>query len=373
MAAKDLICGGVRRRIGNGKSTLIWDHPWLHDENQPGIITEKPPQLAQAKVVGLMDQQTGTWDPEILTDIFVPQDVEQILKIPVSPDYEDMWYWYGDPRGEYSVKEGYKAVIGDYSQTAGTFDKWKKLWSLKVPPKWKTFLWRALNDILPTTENLLIRRVDIDPTCAMCGVEHENLVHSLITCDDDGIIYAVVLLYYIWRTRNGAVWEANLPRPCKVVAMATSSLNAWKSVHPIRHMPQANSTVSPSRGAPPVHNRTAAMIRTPGGQAASMLPQPQPPAPMIMHHAMQDARDQCYFDAAYDPQTNKATMGAIILDSQGGYVSAMTTPIIDCFSPLMAEAVACKEVLSWLRNQGVRSIDLYTDCLVLQQYLSSTT
>ncbi|XP_019200057.1 PREDICTED: uncharacterized protein LOC109193657 [Ipomoea nil] len=284
-----------------------------------------------------------------------------------------MWYWYGDPRGEYSVKDGYKVVIGNYSQPAGTFDKWKKLWSLKVPPKWKTFLWRALNDILPTTENLLIKRVDIDPTCAMCGVEHENLVHSLITCDDDGIIYAVALLYYIWRTRNGVVWEANLPRPQKVVAMVVSSLNAWKIVHPVRQSPPANSTAPPTRVMPAAPNRTAAAVRTPRGDAAAMLPVPQLPAPIVLHHAMQDSRDQCYFDAAYDPRTNKATVGAIILNSQGGYVSAMTAPIIDCFSPLMAEAFACKEVLSWLRNREVQSIDLYTNCLVLQQYLSSTT
>ncbi|XP_019150238.1 PREDICTED: uncharacterized protein LOC109147056 [Ipomoea nil] len=111
LAAQDLICGGVRCRIGNGESTLIWDHPWLHDENQPRILTERPPQLAQAKVVGLMDQQTRTWDQDILTDIFIHEDVERILKIPVSPDYEDMWYWYGDPNGEYSVKDGYRAVM----------------------------------------------------------------------------------------------------------------------------------------------------------------------------------------------------------------------------------------------------------------------
>ncbi|XP_019189514.1 PREDICTED: uncharacterized protein LOC109183941 [Ipomoea nil] len=406
MVAKGLICGGVRRRIGNGKSTLIWDHPWLHDENQQRILTEKPPQLAQEKVVGLMDQHTGTWDQEILTDIFIPQDVEQILKIPVSPDYEDMWYWYGDPRGEYSVKEGYKAVMGNYSQPAGTFDKWNKLWSLKVPPKWKTFLWRALNDILPTTENLLIKRVDIDPTCAMCGVEHENLVHSLITCgytaniwaqsnlpipnnvtnifsdwfndlinilDDDGIIYAVALLYYVCRTRNGAVWEANLPRPRKVVAMAMSPLNAWKVAHPVRHTPPTNPPEPPTGGMPAAPSRTPPPVRTPRGHDATLLPMPQTIAPMIQHHAMQDSRDQCYFDAAYDPRTNKATVGAVILNSQGSYVSAMTAPIIDCFSPLMAEAFACKEVLSWLRNRGMQSIDLYTDCLVLKQYLSATT
>ncbi|XP_019166949.1 PREDICTED: uncharacterized protein LOC109162719 [Ipomoea nil] len=92
MAAQELICGGVRRRIGDGKATLIWDHPWLQDENNAKIITEKPPHLAQATVMGLMDQETDSWDHDILTDIFIPEDVTRILKIPVSPDYEDMWY-----------------------------------------------------------------------------------------------------------------------------------------------------------------------------------------------------------------------------------------------------------------------------------------
>ncbi|XP_019168846.1 PREDICTED: uncharacterized protein LOC109164752 [Ipomoea nil] len=96
MAAQELICGGVRRRIGNGRATLIWDHPWLRDENNAKIITEKPPQLAQTTVMGLMDQETGSWDHGILTDIFIPADVTQILKILVSPDYEDVWYWYED-------------------------------------------------------------------------------------------------------------------------------------------------------------------------------------------------------------------------------------------------------------------------------------
>ncbi|XP_019191057.1 PREDICTED: uncharacterized protein LOC109185570 [Ipomoea nil] len=176
--------------------------------------------------MGLMDQQTGTWDKDILKDIFIPEDVERILKIPVSPDYEDLWYWYGDPKGEYSVKNGYRTVVGDYTQPVGTFDKWQNLWKLKIP-RWKTFLWRALNDILPTTRNLLIRRVDIDPTCAMCGVRHEDVVHSLVTYDDM-IIYAVAILYYIWRTRNGAVWDAYLPRPRKVIVMASSTSSGMK-------------------------------------------------------------------------------------------------------------------------------------------------
>ncbi|XP_019163518.1 PREDICTED: uncharacterized protein LOC109159864 [Ipomoea nil] len=58
MAAKELVCGGVRRRVGTRISTLIWEHPWLQDDLDPMIHTEMPPQLAGAKVLGLIDQNT---------------------------------------------------------------------------------------------------------------------------------------------------------------------------------------------------------------------------------------------------------------------------------------------------------------------------
>ncbi|XP_019151047.1 PREDICTED: uncharacterized protein LOC109147845 [Ipomoea nil] len=95
MAAKSIICSGVRRRIGNGETTFIWTHPWLQDEDDPMIRTEMPVQLQGSRVRGLIDQQTGTWDNDILTDLFQPDDVGRIMRIPVSLDYNDTWYWHG--------------------------------------------------------------------------------------------------------------------------------------------------------------------------------------------------------------------------------------------------------------------------------------
>ncbi|XP_019179716.1 PREDICTED: uncharacterized protein LOC109174929 [Ipomoea nil] len=183
MTAKSIICSGIRRRIGNGESTLIWTHPWIQDGQDPMVQTEMPMQLEGAKVVGLIDQQTGTWDHSILTDLFQPSDVANILKIPVSPEYDDTWYWHGDPIRIYSVKCGYRLIVGDYESGIGTFTKWLTLWKLKIPPKWKMFLWRAICDILPTTTNLLIKRVDMDPHCAMCEISQEDTMHALVLCE----------------------------------------------------------------------------------------------------------------------------------------------------------------------------------------------
>ncbi|XP_019171334.1 PREDICTED: uncharacterized protein LOC109166887 [Ipomoea nil] len=92
MAAHDTIIAGVRRRIGNGKATLIWGHPWLPNDPSPLVQIEMPMELRDALVVGLIDQQTNTWDPHILFDLFIPEDVARISRITVSPDYEDSWY-----------------------------------------------------------------------------------------------------------------------------------------------------------------------------------------------------------------------------------------------------------------------------------------
>ncbi|XP_019167332.1 PREDICTED: uncharacterized protein LOC109163069 [Ipomoea nil] len=81
MAAHDFVVAHVRRRIGNGQETLIWGHPWLQDNPSPLVQTVMPEPLRDAVVAGLIDQQTKTWDPHILSDLFEPEDVDRILKI----------------------------------------------------------------------------------------------------------------------------------------------------------------------------------------------------------------------------------------------------------------------------------------------------
>ncbi|XP_019184966.1 PREDICTED: uncharacterized protein LOC109179943 [Ipomoea nil] len=82
-------------------------------------------------------------------------------------------------------------------------------------------------------------------------------------------------------------------------------------------------------------------------------------------------RRLCRTDAGFMHDTGKATVGAILLDMNGGYVSAFSAPLPDCFSPLIAEALACKEALSWLNDRGEQNIEVYTDCLTLQRYLTT--
>ncbi|XP_031104361.1 uncharacterized protein LOC116007834 [Ipomoea triloba] len=373
MAAQDLVCSGARRRIGNGRSTLIWGHPWLQDDTGPMIQIEMPKELNGSMVSGLIDPSTNMWDQEILQDLFDPADVVCIQSVLVSPDYEDSWFWAGDPRGCYTVKEGYRCIRGEFSTHPGSFDKWQSLWKIKAPPKWKFLLWRALTDVLPITPNLIIKRVEVDPTCPMCGLEHESLMHTFIWCDfskmvwhesfiptssllgdsfdmwltnvmttltADQLLTAVAVLYFIWRARNKAVWDHCMPTARTTWRMALSAVHSWRLVHTQQlHAPTAGAQQD--------------------GVTAATAP----------HFA--DDQHTCFFNAGYLQSSRKATVGAVLYSLGGIFAAAFNGPLQDCFSPLMAESMACKEVLSWIKDRGVSTVALYTDCVNLQHLLAS--
>ncbi|XP_031091086.1 uncharacterized protein LOC115996085 [Ipomoea triloba] len=239
---------------------------------------------------------------------------------------------------------------------------------------WKTFMWRALSNILLVTTNLLLKRVEVEPECPMCGIVHEDVMHALVSCDftqlvwhesqliltntmgnsfpmwftnlmtlftEDHISYAVAILYFVWKARNNAVWDDFLPSPKRVAASALAALRAWKAV---------------AQG----HQSTSGLSVAEGEAAIQGVP----------IQLAEDAPLLCFFDASYDPLTLQATFGAVLLDPGGGYVAACAGQLIDCFSPLMAETVACKEVLIWLVGRGVASVQLKMDCSQLCSGLS---
>ncbi|XP_031131896.1 uncharacterized protein LOC116033283 [Ipomoea triloba] len=319
----------------------------------------------------MIDPISGSWDLPILHDLFDHTDVERILKIPISSEYEDSWFWDRDPRGCYTVKDGDRRIIGTYVTTPGTFDNWLHLWKIKSPTKWKTFVWRTLTNILPTTTNLIIKRVDVDPQFPMCGIVHENIMHALILCDfsrlvwhestlhissvvgddfgvwfnnvlsvftEDEILVTLAVLYYIWKAQNMAVWEGSLPRPKRTWQMAQAAVTAWRHVHPLQHQNLVAST-------------------------------PDVPTALTSHVGVHPPK--CYFDAGFQAATKKSTAGAVLISADGAFLAAFSAPLADCFSPLMAESMACTEVLSWLRNRGATSVDLYTDCSNLRRLLTT--
>lgn len=81
-------------------------------------------------VSSLLRNDKMEWDVDILRDLFNANDIQQILKIPLSCSRtEDAWMWVEGETRDYSVKSAYRSLCQDYYEMPALgFDfNWLKL------------------------------------------------------------------------------------------------------------------------------------------------------------------------------------------------------------------------------------------------------
>ncbi|XP_073033022.1 uncharacterized protein [Primulina eburnea] len=110
------------------------------------------------------------------------------MNIPLAGELtEDVRYWRQDPKGCYSVRDGYKTEIGCYEPPPNCSEIhsrswWKFLWALSIPPKVRIFWWRTLHNIIPTEVNLLAHHVPVSGHCRLCNYGRDTTEHALFWC-----------------------------------------------------------------------------------------------------------------------------------------------------------------------------------------------
>ena len=186
MWGRQVILKGMRWRIGNGKKVAIFSDNWLpRPETFRPIF---PPSLPVSSIVADLIKVDNQWDEIKLRQHFMDVDTAEILKIPLpAKKAEDEVLWHYDKRGNYSVKSGYQLALRSKFPDSTSCSEisnqyWSALWSLELPEKLKIFMWRASNNLLPSTENLWKRKVVEEPTCKRCKISVETISHALLEC-----------------------------------------------------------------------------------------------------------------------------------------------------------------------------------------------
>ncbi|CAN1183572.1 hypothetical protein LINPERHAP2_LOCUS36593 [Linum perenne] len=243
MEGKEALLLGLRRNIGNGQHTNI-DDPWIPDvdESRSGVTND-----TNIRVSELILQPRGIWDREKLQRIFPWETVKQILSIPIGPaNLNDRWIWYHNPKGKYTVRSGYRVLSEQQRRNQTTTETgqrklWRWIWSLKLPPKLKFFIWRIARNVLTTKTNLRKRCCANDAECCYCGSEEESAEHIFFHCpakeefrakfnhlgrpeeregatrqwlinlidkvNEDSMIDLAHGLWTLWKTRNAKVFD----------------------------------------------------------------------------------------------------------------------------------------------------------------------
>lgn len=106
VSTRAILESGLRRRIGNGRNTPIWDVSWLTSEGTGNIITSRPISSSHPNMVSdLINGVSGAWDLEKVQQYLWPCDVPNVLWVPVgSGESLDSNYWFYSKHGHFTVR-----------------------------------------------------------------------------------------------------------------------------------------------------------------------------------------------------------------------------------------------------------------------------
>jgi hypothetical protein len=134
----------------------------------------------------------GSWDETAVRRYFYPCDASEIFKIKLLPSSTpDFVAWHYEKNGLFSVRSAYRLAvwnqygvgqIGSSSVSEQGRVAWKKVWSVKVPSKVNVFIWKIVNNGLPTRVNKKYRHLEQEDICELCGLQAEDAYHAVIRC-----------------------------------------------------------------------------------------------------------------------------------------------------------------------------------------------
>ena len=83
MGAREEVQRRARKKIGNGKSTNIWEDAWIQECKRGKLESPKPPDCKISKVSDLISN--FRWNSPLIFRIFSSKEAgKKILKMPVS-------------------------------------------------------------------------------------------------------------------------------------------------------------------------------------------------------------------------------------------------------------------------------------------------
>ena len=114
----------------------------------------------------------------------VAKFMEDLQRLTVHVQQQDIWRWEGDSSGKYTMGSAYELLNSNLSMESQD-ETFKALWKIKVPSKASIFTSRLIREKLPTKNNLRRRNVETNNvSCPFCRShdEDEDETHLFFTC-----------------------------------------------------------------------------------------------------------------------------------------------------------------------------------------------
>jgi hypothetical protein len=368
LGARNLIVKGSIWRVGSGNNIPIWGSRWLPSTPHHRVISPRPPHTTLTVVRHLMDDRSNTWNEDIVTATFLPFEADIILKIPLSQySYDDTLIWGGTKNGAYAVRSGYHLLLHEShsaepgpSNTSLLTNVWNTIWSLKVPPKVRHFLWRASHESLPTRQNLHRRHILDDPVCITCNSEPETIIHILWLCSTSQNVWQSVLWSHkLTRDTYSDFQELllncvqNLTLP-ELQLFAMLSWSLWYRRNCVRLNKPVEAITSLLPRTKELLQEYIQVQESPSPTQKQVIPQLQSRG-SVCWRPPEMGRVKINYDGAVFTEMGAAGVGVIIRNSQGAVMASLSQRILFPYSVEAVEAIAARAAVQLALDLGFRT------------------
>lgn len=369
--AMDLLKEGLVWRVGNGKDINIWGDRWIPKLSSYKIQSPVNCFSEGDKVAKLIDESKGEWKKEIVKEVFNEDEAEIICRLPISKTGRaDKQIWALSKNGIFNVKSAYhfemqrrRRLLGESSKVSFEKEGWSDIWRLKVPGVTKLFIWKALNNCLPTKRNLYRRKVVENPNCPICNRYEETICHALWSCDaavdvwaegcspvqkwssevmDFGMVWkkmvqslstedlelSAIVLRNIWLRRNKFIFES----------LFNSPANIFKQAETIRAEFKEANCIEDKNGDPAIRE---------------VEKWKKPSEGMI----------KVNWDAAFMNDSKRMGAGIVCRDQEGDLLFSACMPQSNAMTASQAEAIALWKTMKLCEDLQVGEAELEGDAL----------
>ena len=169
MEGKKIIDQETIWRVRDGKKIDVWQDKWI--KNPPSFKVQPPNKIQPTpmKVNQIMTTDVVGWNETMLKELMKETDAKLVGKIPLNrANKEDRLIWQDSINGIFSVKSTYyeeRRVLKRGEVDRSERDRiWRDIWTAKVAPKIKYFLWKLIKRFLPTRNKLQEKGIQ----CQLC-------------------------------------------------------------------------------------------------------------------------------------------------------------------------------------------------------------
>ncbi|KAK6147594.1 hypothetical protein DH2020_018506 [Rehmannia glutinosa] len=320
-----------------------------------------------ATVSSLIDPLNATWKEQVVRSLFSSDEASLIFSIPIaSTPLEDLWCWHHNKNGKFTVKSAYHIALtsatlfpelqASFASGSSPNPVWKKIWHLKIPPRFKLFAWRCCSEAIPTMDFLGRHHIDVSDDCKFCPARSCDASHIFFLCPFAGKTWAHTgLKDIIWTFLQSSfsLWykEIILNSPAEVSNMFVVITNLiW--FH--RNKKKFENTT-----CDPFYVAAAANIILQDFQKSYLHAADFPRSPS--DSTLSGRFPRIYFDGAIAPYNSCGGVGIAYFDKYGNFIHGLSKKFSGINDPEVAETLALREALKLANTLNIGPIFICGD------------